>query len=104
MKQAYTWGAIVVDRSGIDHWRRSAFPRHEAGGRRRCSSGGEVGLWAVLGRVLRNLYFLLGILAMTVAFYSLLFGLSWGDVSLIAPASASLTFVTNADCGQDVSP
>jgi uncharacterized membrane protein len=26
----------------------------------------------------------------------LLFGLSWGDVSLIAPASASLTFVTNA--------
>ena len=34
---------------------------------------------------------LLGVLAMTIAFYSLLFGLSWGDVSLIAPASASLT-------------
>jgi hypothetical protein len=34
--------------------------------------------------------------AMTAAFYSLLFGLSWGDVNLIAPASASLTFVTNA--------
>jgi drug/metabolite transporter (DMT)-like permease len=26
----------------------------------------------------------------------LLFALSWGDVSLIAPASASLTFVANA--------
>jgi drug/metabolite transporter (DMT)-like permease len=33
---------------------------------------------------------------MAVAFYSLLFGLSWGDVSLVAPASASLTFVANA--------
>jgi drug/metabolite transporter (DMT)-like permease len=31
-----------------------------------------------------------------VAFYSLLFGLSWGDVSLVAPAAASLTFVANA--------
>jgi drug/metabolite transporter (DMT)-like permease len=54
------------------------------------------GLWTVVGRVLRNPNFLLGVLAMTTAFYSLLFGLSWGDVSLIAPASASLTFVTNA--------
>jgi drug/metabolite transporter (DMT)-like permease len=33
---------------------------------------------------------------MTLAFYSLLFALSWGDVSLVAPASASLTFVANA--------
>jgi drug/metabolite transporter (DMT)-like permease len=31
-----------------------------------------------------------------VAFFSLLFGLSWGDVSLVAPATASLTFVGNA--------
>jgi drug/metabolite transporter (DMT)-like permease len=33
---------------------------------------------------------------MALAFYSLLFALSWGDVSLVAPASASLTFVANA--------
>jgi drug/metabolite transporter (DMT)-like permease len=33
---------------------------------------------------------------MGVAFYSLLFGLSWGDLSLVVPASASLTFVANA--------
>jgi uncharacterized membrane protein len=56
----------------------------------------QAGLWKVISRVVRNPSFLLGVLAMTVAFYSLLFGLSWGDVSLIAPASASLTFVANA--------
>jgi drug/metabolite transporter (DMT)-like permease len=50
----------------------------------------------VVARVLRNPYFMLGIVAMAVAFFSLLFGLSWGDVSLVAPASASLTFVGNA--------
>ena len=33
---------------------------------------------------------------MAVAFFSLLVGLSWADVSLVAPAAASLTFVTNA--------
>lgn len=45
---------------------------------------GDVGaLWrrtsllTVAGRILRNPYFMLGIAAMTVAFYSLLFGLSW---------------------------
>jgi uncharacterized membrane protein len=92
MKQLYTWSAIaaIVLASTTGDillslamkqvgdvgtlWRRS-------------------GVWTVLGRVLRNPNFLLGVLAMTTAFYSLLFGLSWG---LIAPASASLTFVTNA--------
>lgn|SRR5690348_14554617 len=54
------------------------------------------GLFHVIGRTLGNSNFLLGVLAMTVAFYSLLFALSWGDVSLVAPASASLTFVANA--------
>jgi drug/metabolite transporter (DMT)-like permease len=53
-------------------------------------------LLAVLARVLSNPWCLLGIVAMSVAFFSLLFGLSWGDVSLVAPASASLTFVGNA--------
>ena len=36
------------------------------------------------------------LLAMALAFYSLLFALSWGDLSLVVPASASLTFVANA--------
>jgi drug/metabolite transporter (DMT)-like permease len=47
-------------------------------------------------RVLRNRYFLLGVGFMTLAFYSLLYGLSWNNVSLIGPAAASLTFVANA--------
>ena len=39
--------------------------------------------------VLRNRYFLLGVACMAVSFYSLLFVLSWNDVSLIGPAAAS---------------
>jgi drug/metabolite transporter (DMT)-like permease len=46
--------------------------------------------------VVRNRYFLIGVICMAVSFYSLLFGLSWNDVSLIGPAAASLTFVANA--------
>ena len=54
------------------------------------------GLWVVVGRVLSNSNFFLGVTAMAVAFFSLLFALSWGDVSLVAPAAASLTFIGNA--------
>jgi uncharacterized membrane protein len=54
------------------------------------------GILALAGRILRNPNFLLGLTAMAAAFYSLLFALSWADVSLVAPASASLTFVSNA--------
>ena len=54
------------------------------------------GLQTVVSHVVRNPHFLLGLVAMTVSFYSLLFALSWGDVSLVAPAAASLTFVGNA--------
>lgn len=54
------------------------------------------GLLAVIARVLRTPTFFLGLVAMAVAFYSLLFGLSWGNLSLVVPASASLTFVANA--------
>lgn len=64
---------------------------------------GDVGeLWkrrgalAVIRRVLSTPTFPLGVAAMGVAFYSLLFGLSWGNLSLVVPASASLTFVANA--------
>ncbi len=54
------------------------------------------GLLAVVSRVLGTPTFALGVMAMGVAFYSLLFGLSWGNLSLVVPASASLTFVANA--------
>jgi drug/metabolite transporter (DMT)-like permease len=56
----------------------------------------RVGLFGVVKRTLSHPIFLLGVAAMAVAFFSLLFALSWGDVSLVAPAAASLTFIGNA--------
>jgi len=95
MRELYTWSgiAIIVVASTTGDVLLS----------RAMKQVGDVGaLWrstrafTVIGRVLSNTSFLFGILAMTLAFYSLLFALSWGDVSLVAPASASLTFGTNA--------
>lgn len=54
------------------------------------------GLFHVLKRVLGNTRFLSGIGCMTVAFFSLQVALSWADLSLVGPASASLTFIANA--------
>ena len=54
------------------------------------------GLWAIVRRVLGNGTFAFGVTAMAAAFFSLLFALSWADVSLVAPAAASLTFIGNA--------
>jgi len=56
----------------------------------------QYGLWRVITRVLSTPSFFMGVSAMAVAFFSLLFALSWGDVSLVAPAAASLTFIGNA--------
>jgi drug/metabolite transporter (DMT)-like permease len=95
VRHAYTWAAIaaVVTASVTGDVLLS----------RAMNQVGDVGeLWrhrgvlAVVGSILRHPLFVLGIVAMAVAFFSLLFGLSWGDVSLVAPASASLTFVGNA--------
>jgi len=95
MKHLYTWGGILIvvlfsvvgdilmtramKQVGDMHelWRRS-------------------GVVTIVGRVLSNANFFLGVSAMAVAFFSLLFALSWGDVSLVAPAAASLTFIGNA--------
>jgi len=38
----------------------------------------------------------LGLLFMALAFASLLVTLSWAEVSIVGPASASLTFIANA--------
>ena len=56
----------------------------------------SAGLWTVVGRVASNPNIFMGVAAMTVAFFTLLFALSWGDLSLVAPAAASLTFIGNA--------
>jgi drug/metabolite transporter (DMT)-like permease len=95
MRLAYAWGsiAVIVLASATGDVLLSLAMKQ-------VGDVGEVwhhhGMFAVVRRIVRNPNFLLGVLAMTVAFYSLLFGLSWGDVSLVAPASASLTFVANA--------
>lgn len=95
MKELYTWasiGLIVIASTTGDILLSHAMKKV-----------GDVGdLWkqhgpfSVVGRVLATPTFFLGLMAMAVAFYSLLFALSWGDLSLVVPASASLTFVANA--------
>jgi drug/metabolite transporter (DMT)-like permease len=95
MKTLYTWSAIlaIVFASVVGDVLLA----------RAMKKVGDVeALWrrdgpgAVLTRTLANPNFLLGVTAMAVAFFSLLFALSWGDVSLVAPAAASLTFIGNA--------
>lgn len=54
------------------------------------------GLFEVVRRVLASPKFMLGLLFMALAFASLLVTLSWADVSVVGPASASLTFIANA--------
>ena len=54
------------------------------------------GMVFVVTLLLRSRGFLLGVGCMAIAFYSLLFGFSWNDVSLIAPATNALTFIANA--------
>jgi drug/metabolite transporter (DMT)-like permease len=56
-------------------------------------------LRAVL-RVVSSTRFMLGGLFMALAFFSLLVTLSWQDVSVVGPASASLTFIANAFAAQ----
>lgn len=58
----------------------------------RAVSGIPGAAWAVMS----NLRFVFGVVAMALSFFSLLFALSHGDLTLIGPAAASLTFVTNA--------
>ena len=54
------------------------------------------GLGGAIKAVVSSPMFLLGVLSMALSFFSLLFTLSKVEVSLAAPASASLTFLGNA--------
>ncbi|WP_158821649.1 hypothetical protein [Granulicella sp. S156] len=47
-------------------------------------------------RVLSSGVLFAGIFFMAIAFFSNLIGLSWADLSLMGPASAALTYITNA--------
>jgi drug/metabolite transporter (DMT)-like permease len=54
------------------------------------------GLGGAVRAVVSSPLFLLGVFSMALSFFSLLFTLSNVEVSLAAPASASLTFMGNA--------
>lgn len=54
------------------------------------------GVLVVIGRVFSERRFLLALCCFCIGFFSLLTALSWGDLSLVAPASASLTFIVSA--------
>jgi hypothetical protein len=56
----------------------------------------ERGLRGAIWKVVSEGRFLAGGACMALSFFSLLFSLSHADVSLIAPAAGSLTFVSNA--------
>src|SRR5258708_34166633 len=95
MKAVYTWSAIfaIVFASVVGDVLLARAMRQvgDVSTLRRSS-----GLWTVIARVLSNQNFVVGVMAMAMAFFSLLFALSWGDVGLVAPAAASLTFIGNA--------
>jgi drug/metabolite transporter (DMT)-like permease len=94
-KEIYTWcsiaAVVLASTSGDVLLSHSMKKVGDVGELRR-----QHGIIAVVLRVLSTKTFLAGILCMAVAFYSLLFALSWNDVSLVGPAAASLTFVGNA--------
>ncbi len=54
------------------------------------------GFFQAVRRVVASPKFMFGLLFMALAFAGLLVTLSWADVSIVGPASASLTFIANA--------
>jgi drug/metabolite transporter (DMT)-like permease len=95
MNGLYTWVAIVVlvleSTAGDIILARAMKGIGDLGELRRSR-----GLWVTIRTVLTNTTMLTGVFFMALAFFTMLFALSWGDVSLVGPASASLTFITNA--------
>jgi drug/metabolite transporter (DMT)-like permease len=99
VKNLYTWSAIAVivfASTGGDVLLAKAMQKiGDVGVLRK-----EHGVFAVIRRVLSSGWFALAICCMAIAFFSLLFALSWGEVSLVVPAAASLTVVGNAVCAK----
>ena len=95
MSAMTTWGgvaAIVISATAGDVLQASAMRQIGDLGAIRQSHG----LGEVIRRVVSNPRFMIGMVFMALGFFSLLITLSWADVSVVGPASASLTFVANA--------
>ena len=95
MKTLYTWAAIfVVTAASTAGETLLAYGMQKIGdlGVLRNRSG----LMACVRRVLTSGTVFTAVFFMAIAFFSLLVGLSWADLSLVGPAAAALTFITNA--------
>ena len=56
----------------------------------------QSGMKGAIKAVVLSRRFMLGLFCMAAAFYSVLTAVSFADVSLVAPAAAALTFLSNA--------
>jgi len=95
MTSAAMWGgivAVVLTSTAGDVLQSSAMKQVGDVGLIRRSFGLE----EVLRRVLTNRRFLLAVFFMALGFFSLIITLSWGDVSVVGPAAASLAFIVDA--------
>jgi drug/metabolite transporter (DMT)-like permease len=95
VKDFYTWATIavvVLSSTAADVLSAMAMQKiGDFGELRR-----RLGVRAVIAAVLRSPKFLLSVVFMAVSFFTLEVALSWADVSLVVPASAACTFLTNA--------
>lgn len=95
MSEVYTWlsifAVVLTSTAGDVLMSRAMKEIGDLGALHRLKGLGEV-----IRRIAHSRKFLLGVLSMALAFFSLLFALSWEDVSVVGPASASITFVANA--------
>jgi drug/metabolite transporter (DMT)-like permease len=95
MKPLYTWLSIavmVLSSTTGDCLMSVAMKRiGDIGALRR-----QLGLLRVVQLVAKSPRVYLAVVFMAITFFTLLFALSWADVSLVVPAAASLAFVSNA--------
>lgn len=95
MTSAAMWGgiaAVVLTSTAGDVLQSSAMKQIGDVGLIRQSFG----LQEVLRRVVTNRRFLFAVFFMALGFFSLIITLSWGDVSVVGPAAASLAFIVDA--------
>jgi uncharacterized membrane protein len=95
MRLGYTWGSIlVVVAASVTGDILVSLAMKQVGDLGHVYR--ERGFWCTLKAVIGNGTLWAGVCFMALAFFALLFALSWADVSLVAPASAALTYVGNA--------
>ena len=95
MTLVYTWSTIVImvlsTTVGDILLARAMKQGGDLGELRRTK-----GIPAVVKAAMLNADMLAALFFFAVGFFTLLVSLSWADLSLVVPATASLTFVTNA--------